>query len=110
MMPELTTSFEEPAIREDILHRMRDMARRGTNVRELVRFVQGKLGVNEAVYLPVLGYLTRAFGLHLREVLPVREWIGSDYDDEINAALIPAIERNRPYWLPLIPQDPAVPK
>lgn len=103
-------SFEDPPIRDDILDQMRAMARRGTTVRELVRFVQERLGCDEFACVPVLAYMTKAFGLHLQEILPIREWIGSADDKAINASVMPAIERNRQYWLPLITREMAVPE
>ena len=103
-------SFEDPPVREEILDEMRALAQRGTTVRELVRLVQNRLGYNEAMYVPALAYLVKAFGLHLRDVLPIREWIGTDNDEEINAEIMPIIERNRQYWLPLVSHEVTVPK
>lgn len=106
----MTIRFEDPPIREDILAEMRLMARQGTTVRALVRVVQSRLGFNEDMYVPVLAYLVRAFNLNLREVLPIREWIGSDKDDEIDAEILPAIERTQKSWLALIPRELVLPK
>jgi hypothetical protein len=106
----MVKSFEDPPIREDLLYQMRLFAQRGTTVRELVRFVQQSLGYDETMYVPVFSYLAKAFGLHLREILPIREWIGSDDDAEIDAEIMPAIERNRQYWMPLISREVAVAK
>lgn len=75
------------------------MARRGTSVRELVKLVQSRLGLADDAVLPVLWYFCRAFCLPLRTVLPLREWIGSSDDREINAELMPEIEKTKQKWL-----------
>ena len=66
---------------------------RGTNVRELTAEIHHRLGLENEAMLPVLWYFTEAFGLTLPEVLPIREWIGTDRDEEIDALIMPSIAK-----------------
>jgi hypothetical protein len=84
---------------------MRELAARGTTVRELVNEVRSRLGYEEDAIVPVLWYFTQAFEIPLPEVLPIREWMGTDRDAEIDALILPAIEKRRSRWLPTAPQS-----
>jgi hypothetical protein len=48
-----------------------------------------------------LWYFTQAFCLPLAAVLPIREWMGTEKDDEIDAILLPAILSTRDRWATL---------
>ena len=96
----MTEPREDPEINTDVIRQMRLLARRGTTVRELVHTVQVGLGLkSDAVLLPALWYITRAFYLTLPAVLPIREWLGTTQDEEINALILPAIEQTRARWM-----------
>jgi hypothetical protein len=90
--------IDEPEVRDDLVEAMRDLAKRGKGVRELVRCVQSELGLTHNALLPVLWYFTKAFYLPLGEVLPIREWLGADNDAEIDAIILPAIQRVKAKW------------
>src|SRR5260370_41590087 len=86
--------IDEPEVRVDIVEAMRDLADQGKGVRELVQVVQSQLSLKHDVFLPVLWYFMKAFHLPLAEVLPIREWLGTDNnDEEIDAVILPAIRR-----------------
>jgi hypothetical protein len=89
---------QQPRPRQDVIGALREAATRDTSVRELVHIIHSRLGYREDALIPALWYLTAAFGLTLREALPIREWIGSPYDREIDALILPAIARNREKW------------
>ena len=101
----MSGAIEQPVARSDVIRAMRRLAARGTTVRELVQEVLGRLGCGEHVVLPVLWYFTQAFRLSLKDVLPIREWMGTDRDAEIDALILPAIEKRRSRWLPTAPQS-----
>ena len=86
---------DEPEVRVDIVEAMRDLADQGKGVRELVRCVQSELGLKHDALLPVLWYFMNAFSLTLPEVLPIREWMGTKNDKEIDSIILPAIEKAR---------------
>jgi hypothetical protein len=77
---------------------MRALALRGTTVKELVTEVRTRLGYGEDTLIPVLWYFQRAFCLPLTAVLPIREWVGTDRDEEIDAVILPAITKTRDQW------------
>jgi hypothetical protein len=77
---------------------MQRMAANGATVRQLVQTIQAQLGFRPDAIVPLLWYFTQAFGLPLVTVLPIREWLGTDRDEEINQLILPAIQRNRPHW------------
>jgi hypothetical protein len=87
-----------PEPRADVLHDMRALAERGTTVRELTRLVQSRLGFDDTALIPVLSYFAKAFTLPLLDILPIREWLGTDQDKEIDALILPLINRNRDKW------------
>lgn len=95
----MTEPREDPEINTDVIRQMRALARRGTTVRELARAVQTGLGLKPNAVIPVIWYIMRAFHLSLPVVLPVREWLGTTQDDEINAQILPAIEQTRDRWM-----------
>src|SRR5262245_56506977 len=96
----MSGTLEQPTTREDVIRAMRELATRGTTVRELVQVVHTRLGYPEDAVLPVMWYFSEAFGLPLKDVLPLREWLGTDRDEEIDALMLPAIAKARSQWLP----------
>lgn len=94
------STLEQPTAREDVVRALRELAARGATVRELVREIQSRLGYVEDVIVPVLWYFTQAFAIPLKDVLPIREWMGTDRDDEINSVILPAMEKTRSQWMP----------
>ena len=76
----------------------RKLANQGNSVPELVRFVQSELVLKHDALLSVLWYFMKAFHLPLGEVLPIREWLGTGDDREINALVLPAIQRSKDKW------------
>jgi hypothetical protein len=93
--------LEQVEPRPDVLVALRQRASHGASVRELVELIQGKLGYGGSAVIPVLWYFVRAFDLPLREVLPIREWLGTTEDEEINALILPAIDRAKERWMQL---------
>lgn len=89
----------QPVLRPDIITALRQMAVRGTSVRELTSEIRHRLGLKNEAIVPVLWYFTEAFGLTLPEVLPIREWIGTDRDEEIDALIMPAIANATEKWV-----------
>ena len=81
--------------REELLQEMRDMVDRGTNVRSLVSLLQSRLSLDDEAILPVLVYFRRAFSVSLLDILPIREWLGSDRDQEIDDEVMPKILKAR---------------
>ena len=82
-----------------MLNAVRSLAAREVSVRPLVQEICSRLGHKKPLVLPVLWYFTHAFHISLREALPLREWIGSEDDSEINTLTLPAIERTRDRWM-----------
>lgn len=95
----MNVTLEQPTPRYDLIQALRDLAVRGATVRQLVGEVYARLGYEGDVVVPVLWYFTQAFGLPLTEVLPIREWLGTARDEEINALILPAIEKARSHWM-----------
>jgi hypothetical protein len=88
----------EPEVRADIVEAMRELAEQGKGVRELVQYVQSRLRLRDEALLLVLWYFMKAFHLPLGEVLPIREWLGTDNDEEIDALVLPSIQRAKHKW------------
>jgi len=91
--------IEELEIKPEILSALRQLAARGANVRELVGCLQAKLSMDDAALLPVLWYFMKAFHLPLDRVLPLREWLGTNDDQEIDRLILPAIQKTKSKWL-----------
>ncbi len=88
-----------PVLRLDVIRAVRELAARGATVGRLVEEIRSQLGHPKPLALPVLVYFTQAFHISLPEALPLREWIGEEDDTEINAVILPAIERARHRWM-----------
>ncbi len=99
----MTKSFSDPPMNEDLLREMRLLAKDGTSVRALTQLIQLRLDVTyENGAIAILAYFCRAFLIPLREVLPIREWLGTTQDAEIDAQILPLIEQNKDEWKPMI--------
>ncbi len=86
--------------RSDIIDSLRALAARGARVRELADEIVARLDVKSMreYMLPVLWYFMKAFCLPLPRVLPIREWIGTEDDAEIDALILPEIEKSKDKW------------
>jgi len=91
-MPQTLTNADP---KPEVIQELRSLADKGATVRELVVLVQKRVGLNEDALLPVLWYFMNAFSLTLPEVLPIREWLGTKNDKEIDSIILPAIEKAR---------------
>jgi hypothetical protein len=89
---------DQPEVRAEIVAALRDLVEQGKGVRELVRYVQSELSLKDNALLPVLWYFMKAFHLPLGDILPIREWLGTGNDKEIDAIILPAIRRARNKW------------
>lgn len=90
MSQTLTNADPKP----EVIQELRNLADRGATVRQLVAVIQTRIGLKEDALLPVLWYFN-AFSLTLPEVLPLREWLGTSEDKEIDSIILPAIEKAR---------------
>jgi hypothetical protein len=90
--------IEQQQVRADVVKAMRDLAKRGATVRQLVECVQVNLGLRNDALLSVLWYFMKAFYLPLGDVLAIREWLGTTEDALIDAMILPAIKRTRSKW------------
>jgi hypothetical protein len=95
------SQFEQGEVRVDVVEGLRALAGQGADVPELVEFLQRRLGLNqEGGILATMVYFRAAFALSLREVLPLREWIGGKDRSEIDSILIPAMQHAKSHWQP----------
>jgi uncharacterized membrane protein YvbJ len=60
----------------------------------MVDFIQKSLGFSKSFVVPVLPYFCKAFSLPLREVLPLREWVGDRDDSQVENLLTKIREFN----------------
>jgi hypothetical protein len=90
--------LHQPEPRPEVIETLRALAARGANVRDLTAEIIQRVGLNEDAVLPILWYFSKAFCLPLPVVLPIREWLGTDRDQEINALLLPEIQNARIRW------------
>ena len=94
----MTGPFPQSEVDAAVVQELRDLAAKGASVRQLFSILQGRLGLKDDAVIPTLSYFMRSFSLSLPEVLPIREWLGSQEDREIDAVILPAIERSRAKW------------
>jgi hypothetical protein len=88
------SAFTQGEVRFDVIQELRAMASRGADVPELVQFLQRRLQLNGmGGIMATMVYFRAAFDLSLREVLPLREWLGGRDRSEIDSLLIPAMHR-----------------
>src|SRR5260370_34900531 len=93
------SAFEQGEVRVDVIQELRAMASRNVDVPELVQFLQHSLQLNGMTgTMTAMVYFRAAFDLSLREVLPLREWVGGGDRSEIDTILIPAMERSKSGW------------
>jgi hypothetical protein len=85
-------------LKPDIIRNMRMEADRGASAFELIQGVQAALKLSEDKHIPVLWYFMEAFALSLPMVLPLREWMGHDRDEVIDAKIMANIASNRLQW------------
>jgi len=90
--------FASPELDLQLVRELRELGRKGATVRELVAVIHAGLDLPSDAVIPVLWYLASAFDLSLREVLPVREWLGTENDTDIDALILPAIEQAKHRW------------
>ncbi len=91
MSQTLTNADAKP----EVIQELRNLADCGATVRQLVAVIQTRTGLKEDAILPVLWYFMNAFSLTLPEVLPLREWLGTREDKDIDSIILPAIEKAR---------------
>lgn len=95
----MMNGFENGEVRVEVVQEMRTLAERGADVPELVELLQNRLGVSNARALfPTLAHFRAAFCLSLREVLPLREWLGGQDRSEVDSLLVPAMRRTKEQW------------
>lgn len=85
-------------IAADVIRELRETARRGASVRALVEVMHRRTGSSNATLIPVLVGFVHAFRVPLPKILPIREWLGTNNDQEIDALILPEIEKTRPQW------------
>jgi hypothetical protein len=100
----MSESTRQPEPRTDVIASLQALAARGASVRELVSEVVDRVGLKGDEVVPIVWYFSKAFALPLPVVLPLREWLGTDRDEEIDALLLPAIRGARDRW-PALPAD-----
>jgi hypothetical protein len=93
---------------ESILREMRALALAGVSVHKIIAVLQARLKSNAPEVIPTLWYFKHAFCLTLREVLPLREFIGSDLEEEMNGLLLPSILKTKDEWACKVNQSEAV--
>jgi hypothetical protein len=94
----MNDSSGQLGLRRDLIASLRSQAGQGANVRQLVGSIVESLQLKEHKVIPVLWYLATAFCLPLPTVLPVREWLGTEDDKEIDAVILPEIEKSKSKW------------
>ena len=90
--------IDEPEVSVDVVSAMRHLAQQGASVRQLAECVQSRLGLKPDALWQLLWYFMKAFHLPLGEVLPIREWLGTGNDEEIDAIVLPAVQRAKDKW------------
>ena len=90
---------DDGIIQIEVVQELRELAGRGADVPELVEVLLKRLELEpiNAVF-PAFLYFRTAFGLTLREVLPLREWLGCKDRSEIDSILTPAMQRTKSRW------------
>ncbi|MBL8795653.1 MAG: hypothetical protein JNM56_17240 [Planctomycetia bacterium] len=86
-------------ITPELVRELREAALQGATVRGLTGIVRQHLGCRETPTIPLLGAFVHAFRLPLIKVLPIREWLGTDRDEEIDALILPEIDKAKDKWL-----------
>ena len=82
----------------ELIVELRAKAANGAKVRELVETIQGRMTYPPNALIPILAYMVDAFKVSLLDVLPIREWLGSDEDEAIDAQVMPAIQKTKYLW------------
>jgi hypothetical protein len=83
---------------ESILHEMRALAMAGASVHKITEVLHERLNSKTPDIIATLWYFKHAFCLSLREVLPLRELIGTELEEEMDRLLLPAIVKAKEQW------------
>src|SRR6266576_704083 len=91
--------LENGELRVDLVRDLRALAERNADIPEMVSLLQQRLGLCEdRVLISALAYFRAAFCLSLRDVMPLREWLGGRDRSEVDSILIPAMRRTKAQW------------
>jgi hypothetical protein len=95
------SAWEQGEIRVEVIQDLRELASRDMDVPELVEHLRQRLAVPaDRALFPTLAYFRAAFGLSLREAMPLREWLSGKDRTEVDSILIPAMQRTKEQWQP----------
>ena len=93
---------------ESILCEMRALALAGASVLQIVAALHARLKSKTPEVIPTLWYFKHAFCLSLRQVLPLREFIGTDLEEEMNRVILPLLLKTKGEWSCKVNQSEAV--
>jgi len=79
-----------------LVNRLRELAAQGAGLDQMVSEVQTRLGFTPSFTVPILGYFCQAFSLPLIDVLPLREWVETKDDRQVEKLLTKIKEFQRP--------------
>jgi hypothetical protein len=86
---------------QEIISRLRGLARRGKSPSDIVRELV-QLGAGKTHTLDAIRYMREAFHLTLQQVAPIAGWMSAGQekmqDSQLDECLLPEILRNRPQW------------
>lgn len=86
----------------DLVEKLRQMAREGTSVCDMIVAISDHLQMGNDFRLPVVMHLRAAFGLGISELSPVGAWSffpgGTWSREKVEADVMPLILRNRQMW------------
>lgn len=87
---------------QDLVQKLRQMARTGASVCDMIVAISDKLKMGNDIQLLVIAHLRAAFRLGISEVSPVGAWSffpgGTWSREQIEAEIMPLILRNRAKW------------
>jgi hypothetical protein len=101
---------ESLKVDNEVVRELRSMASQSTSVRQLVELIQRRLALGEHEILPILWYFTHAFCLALPKVLPIREWLGTNQDEQIDALILPEINNAKERWIRPLQKTVGIPQ
>ncbi|QRN93037.1 hypothetical protein JRI60_27945 [Archangium violaceum] len=89
-------------LNSNVVFKIREMAKQGESVCDMVVEICDSLGVGKDARVPVIAHLREAFGLGLAELMPIGAWSffpgGTWSREEVEAQIMPLIIGSRDKW------------
>lgn len=94
---------EFAALKPDLILRLRNMAMKGASACDMIVAINDSHRGNQQLQILTIAYFRKAFGLPLRDLMPIGAWSffdgGTWSREEVENYIMPLIESAREQWI-----------